>query len=408
MLHWVPSPIHTCLMAMEQHPLMTDKEQYSTYHRTATAMHKSVLCCMGDRRYNNPGGVVLELLESGLVHPVIADEIFLQIAKQLTAAPVKDSQSPGPSPEATELGWRILCFCFHVFMPSKHLAPYLECWVRSQKSPHATLAVRLLHQSVLGGNMNRAPSLNELEDVLERMKRRSSAKPSSKTWRIDGAHATFDVKRALEAVVLAPVVKPWKVTMDRAELIDLAGHTDSSSTLRDDTATKVKDAAPKAPVKQADTSSIETYEAEYGYDTTETDELAFKEGDLLKVDFSHPANKELEGWLHAVDSSGNEGIVPENYLKKVAKSTSKAPPAPPVDLDTSKEEEVIVEDEPEGELFVGTHDFEAESPDELKFESGEEIRCTKIDDEDFAGWMYGRNAMGETGLVPTNFLERVR
>ena len=152
-------------------------------------------------------------MTQGLSHQVIADEIFTQFAKQLTPAS-PDYGKVGPSPQASALGWEVLGLCFKTFRPSSTLAPFLEVWIRKQRSQTKDVVLRLMHQALLGGNMRAPPTVESVERALSRI--RASTKNTSKRWRMSGVHMNFDIDMALEDVDLDPVAIPYVVIISHS------------------------------------------------------------------------------------------------------------------------------------------------------------------------------------------------
>jgi hypothetical protein len=432
MLHWVPSPIHTTLLAVEQHPELTDPEQTSELQRHACVMHKSILCAMGDRRYNNPSAIISELLTQGLSHQVIADEIFTQFAKQLTPA-APDYGKVGPSPQASALGWEVLGLCFKTFRPSSTLAPFLEVWIRKQRSQTKDVVLRLMHQSLLGGNMRAPPSVESVERALSRI--RASTKNTSKRWRMSGVHENFDIDMALEDVDLDPVAIPYRVKLSRKKMINMAGGGSKGSSsklsskiqsaMRKSTTRRKSEFASEALSSRMDAEekeeddmeedddnedeNIKTYLAEFDYEAGDQDELTVSVGDVIKIDMSNEENQEDSGWFVGTNTNtGRSGLVPSNYLKlkpkkvKELAASKRAPPPKRIEPEPESEDE---NEEPEGEKYKAKFDFDSESPDELAFRVDDVIWCTKIPDPEFDGWMIGKNDRGQEGLVPENYLE---
>lgn len=438
MLHWVPSPIHTTLTDVEQHPELGDPEQLSTLQRIACVMHKSILCAMGDRRYNNPAAIVSELLTEGLRHPAVADEIFVQFCKQLTPA-ASDASKQGPSRENATLGWQVLGLCLHAFRPSKTLFPFIDVWMRQQRSPQRDVILNILHQSMLGGNMRTCPTVESVERALSRI--RSSSKMTTKRWRMSGVHQHFDLDMALEDVDLDPAAIPWRVKLSRNKMLRMANAGNggsaagsggsgskakrmsikvraaaASSAMRRSSTRATNDAATKDVDAGDDANdSVRFYKAEFDYDAAAdaSDELSFTVGEVLKVDMSLADNQEDSGWLLA-ELRGKRGLIPSNYVKlqpkkkksEKSKTPRKAPPPrrEPEPEPVKEEEE---EEEPKGDPHRAKFDFDAESPDELSFKTGEKIWCTPIPDPEFDGWMIGVNERGKEGLVPDNFLQKL-
>lgn len=68
-------------------------------------------------------GLVRELLELGLKNPMLRDELYLQVKKQVTG---------NPRSEQARRGWQILCGLVMVFPPSRLLEAYVREWVRTE------------------------------------------------------------------------------------------------------------------------------------------------------------------------------------------------------------------------------------------------------------------------------------
>lgn len=390
-------------------------------------------------------------------HQAVADEIYMQFAKQLTRTPA-GTKKPGPSREAATLGWETLAICFRAFGPSDKFRPYLECWIREQPLSEARnkdILLQFLHQTKLQGNMMELPTVDSVERSLSRI--RQTAKASSKQWRLSGRHQNWDFSDALEDVALAPEVVPWKTKMSRKKLIDISGFQKYSRRVSLKVAKTAERSAKRRTKKSkrrqqeeeedeeeeeeeeeeesdedsggASKSDLpphwDTYVAEYDYDAAEDadDELSIAIGDVLFVDTALEDNQQDNGWFIAQDKDGNSGLVPENYLKlqpkpkpKPKKKKKKAPkkkkgkapkkksvrPPPPPESESEPEPEPQT---PDGTKYKAVYDFDAESPDELTFKAGEFIMCTEIPDPEFNGWFLGTNSRGEGGLVPTSYLE---
>ena len=83
----------------------------------------------------------------------------------------------------------------------------------------------------------------------------------------------------------------------------------------------VKKAAPSIPTRKSKAapppvpSRKEQVKVLYDYAATDTDELTVKEGDVLVV-VSRKEPDAPEGWCKC-KGNGKEGLVPENYVKKI-------------------------------------------------------------------------------------------
>lgn len=110
-------------------------------------MFKNVMGFMCDRKYSYPETLGRELLEAGLLHHALRDELYLQILKQL---------SRNPNDKSKYLGFVLLELCLQSFPPSSILENALEYFLRSEK---ATVLVRQLHKIVYLGALG---SIDEL------------------------------------------------------------------------------------------------------------------------------------------------------------------------------------------------------------------------------------------------------
>lgn len=100
-LEWGPRPL--------KHPLMHIPNSQHALAQKALACHRSLLVFMGDRPNTYPSTVAPTILEAGLSDPILANEIYLQLMRQL---------SSNPSAESTGYGWKMFCICAQVFHPS--------------------------------------------------------------------------------------------------------------------------------------------------------------------------------------------------------------------------------------------------------------------------------------------------
>ncbi|KAK3282457.1 hypothetical protein CYMTET_9806, partial [Cymbomonas tetramitiformis] len=100
-LEWSPRPL--------RNPLMHIPNSQHALAQKALGCHRSLLVFMGDRPNTYPSTVAPTILEAGLSDPILANEIYLQLMRQL---------SSNPSAESTGYGWKMFCICAQVFHPS--------------------------------------------------------------------------------------------------------------------------------------------------------------------------------------------------------------------------------------------------------------------------------------------------
>jgi myosin heavy subunit len=115
-------------------------------------MFKHVMGFMGDRHYTYPMTLAAEALQTAYFHPVLRDELFLQIIKQITN---------NPSGESVEKGWLLLYITLSVFPPSSNLENYLEHFLRTNQRAGSVL--KQLHVIVYQGCASTPPKPQDIE-----------------------------------------------------------------------------------------------------------------------------------------------------------------------------------------------------------------------------------------------------
>eukprot|EP01101_Sappina_pedata_P000699 TRINITY_DN10891_c0_g1_i2.p1 TRINITY_DN10891_c0_g1~~TRINITY_DN10891_c0_g1_i2.p1 ORF type:complete len:1456 (-),score=681.29 TRINITY_DN10891_c0_g1_i2:96-4436(-) len=112
MMNWQKNCIHASLTRID--PLQAkDKE--------AVICFKNLMGYMGDKNINYPQMLAQENIQKGIDQPVIRDEIFVQIIKQLTN---------NPNPSSVQKGWTMMELCLKHFPPSRTFENYLEIFLR--------------------------------------------------------------------------------------------------------------------------------------------------------------------------------------------------------------------------------------------------------------------------------------
>ena len=107
---------------------------------------------MGDRVMSFPNMLAREVLEKGIEHPDLRDEIYVQIIKQVTN---------NPNPSSTEKGWKMMSMCLHCFPPSREFENYLEIYLRNLGN-QGNLHRKALHQIVWSGNVAVPPTPEQI------------------------------------------------------------------------------------------------------------------------------------------------------------------------------------------------------------------------------------------------------
>jgi hypothetical protein len=148
LLRWQADPLASSLTML----------QTGDARKAACRAFMCVLGFMGDRPLNRPLVAGAELVALGALRPELRDEIFVQLAKQLTA---------NPSAASAERGWVLLYACLATFAPSEDAENAIELWLREAR---AAPCVWALHLTLLRGGPGAAgvPDAAELERLLER------------------------------------------------------------------------------------------------------------------------------------------------------------------------------------------------------------------------------------------------
>ncbi|KNC84703.1 hypothetical protein SARC_03078 [Sphaeroforma arctica JP610] len=136
---------------------------------------------------------------------------------------------------------------------------------------------------------------------------------------------------------------------------------------------------------EAETSK-EMARALFDYDANDSDDLPFKEGDMIEV-LEHVDADWLTGTLN-----GNTGMFPLNFVEIVkTKGTVKKINSKPKQKKETRPHAIA--------LF----DYEGDTPDDLSFTEGDTIILTAFIDED---WFEGENEKtNDSGMFPANFVE---
>jgi len=178
---------------------------------------------------------------------------------------------------------------------------------------------------------------------------------------------------------------------------------------------------PRNAAPADDDKEIGKVVALYDYVSTDEGELNFKEGDIILVYFKDPS-----GWWEG-KINGMYGVFPKNHVKEI--DGSAAPTAvttssnnnAPASITTStvsappKQESGTAPSTPaaptagasatgESEKCIALYDYLAEVQGELSIKEGDVLTIEEEDDE---GWYYGRNARGNYGKFPSNYVEIV-
>ncbi|XP_043206296.1 rho GTPase-activating protein 39-like isoform X2 [Amphibalanus amphitrite] len=168
MLSWSKDPISQPMICTLDKALKKD----------ACEVYKLIQIYMGDRKAK-PGmtlnSVGAELAGLGWSKPGLRDEIYVQVCRQTTENPRRDS---------LRRGWELLAICLQFFPPSDKFASFLEGYIARHRDPaiehpelakwpvHSLIQVQISHYAKiccqrlernLGKRNNRKPSLEEID-----------------------------------------------------------------------------------------------------------------------------------------------------------------------------------------------------------------------------------------------------
>lgn len=150
----------------------------------------------------------------------------------------------------------------------------------------------------------------------------------------------------------------------------------------------------------ASTSTEDVYEAAYAHTATDKKCLSFAKGDqFLKV-------REVgQGWwLCKKRDKEEQGLVPAHFLKVIAVASNAASTSPAIEKpavpgprgsDDAKKETFFAE---------STYAFKAKKPTQLSFVKYEMLIVLKKGENQ---WWQAKNAKGETGLIPSNYVKEL-
>ena len=142
--------------------LVTDSKDIM---KTSQRIHKSILGYCGDKSMAFPGMLANDILNKGLKRPALVDEIYVQICKQLTNNPKKESEYRG---------WQLLCMCVGCFPPTREFEHYLLNFILAHESDkgttgnYANYALRRLEGILESGASGFVPSVDEITAYKER------------------------------------------------------------------------------------------------------------------------------------------------------------------------------------------------------------------------------------------------
>ncbi|VVC26558.1 Rho GTPase-activating protein domain,WW domain,MyTH4 domain,Rho GTPase activation protein [Cinara cedri] len=170
MLSWSKDPIRKPMLVLSDKALKKE----------ACDLFKLVQTYMSDRKAKlgmTLNSVALEICMTGFMKPTLRDELYIQICRQTTENPRKES---------LRRGWELLAICLSFFPPSPKLQKYLESYMERHRDPgldsyatevgrwpvhvqvshYASIATKRLHRmGVDGKKAVRRPTLEDIEQA---------------------------------------------------------------------------------------------------------------------------------------------------------------------------------------------------------------------------------------------------
>jgi hypothetical protein len=120
---------------------------------------------MGDKQMSFPATLAHDILTKGLENPLVRDEIYMQIMKQL---------SHNPKPESIAKGWQLMCMAVSTFPPSEDFDKFLLNFVLNKIEGigavrnYAKYCLRTLEGMLTSGASGFVPSVEEIQAYKER------------------------------------------------------------------------------------------------------------------------------------------------------------------------------------------------------------------------------------------------
>jgi len=133
--------------------------------KVAINVHRCMLGYMGDKQMSFPATLAHDILTKGLENPLVRDEIYMQIMKQL---------SHNPKPESIAKGWQLMCMAVSTFPPSDDFDKFLLNFVLNKIEGigavrnYAKYCLRTLEGMLTSGASGFVPSVEEIQAYKER------------------------------------------------------------------------------------------------------------------------------------------------------------------------------------------------------------------------------------------------
>lgn len=277
--------------------------------KLAQTMFKNILGFMGDKHYAYPDMLAEDVIASCVSTPEIRDEVYVQLIKQLTANPNKQSE---------DKGWELMQMCLQAFPPSDQFENFLEMYIR--KNAFSQQHLNTLHETLYKNQKikptNNKGKIDEMElmaDISGNPQKTTDYTPSTTTQQ-----QSVPVSYKSSTDTSTPITEVSSQARNNN-----ANNTSASSNItvpqqKTQTQTQTQahstpeDNAPPPP-RQPRKSKLNypIARALYDYEADEEDILTLKEGDLITVLGQDPS-----GWWTG-ELGGKIGLFPGNYTEIV-------------------------------------------------------------------------------------------
>jgi len=139
--------------------------QKSDLKKEATRIHKCILGYCGDKTMNFPETLARDVLQKGVDNRELVDEIYVQLCKQLTDNPKKESEARV---------WQLMCMSVGTFPPSAEFTDHLYNKLLQYRTQsglvggYANYCLRRLEGILTSGASGFVPSVKEIEAYKQR------------------------------------------------------------------------------------------------------------------------------------------------------------------------------------------------------------------------------------------------
>eukprot|EP01083_Nonionella_stella_P277198 942360_1 len=177
-MKWTDHSIHASLMSFPK------GKQFKSLSKDAKSLFRFTMIYMGDKKPDSKSGNNLQvgrkILSMCFDKPLLRNELFVQLMKQLSANPKQGS---------IKKGWELMVLALSAFPPQKDFENYLEMFLR-QKAPSGEKKrfIVALHTIVFSRNRQyEVPSFDEMEMIIAGRTIRSAefsdkSPPASPSW----------------------------------------------------------------------------------------------------------------------------------------------------------------------------------------------------------------------------------